>query len=208
MMENQLQQPFITPPDRAYRIASIVVLGSIFYCFSGWLLSPADFLNSYLLMIIYQGITDLLLPLYRAFFALTDLLFFDSIVTLVVFGTLGIVCVYVARKSTWNLRRIKTTFVFLFAIPMILIGVFGSASGFHPINSLYIGSNSYNLAIQESSSDGTFFALYKCDLTRIVCKRLFDTLMNDSNGQLVYEANTKIISVLINGEVIYTHPIE
>jgi hypothetical protein len=94
-------QPSLVPkPDLAYRIAAILMLASVFYCISGWLLSWLGFLNSYLLMIVYHGITDILLPLFKALFDLTHILFFDDIVTLVVLGTAALVCSLCGEEIT------------------------------------------------------------------------------------------------------------
>jgi hypothetical protein len=83
-----------------------------------------------------------------------------------------------------------------------------SSTGFLPVDDLTINQNTFHL-VRISVMNDAYFRLYKCDSSGIFCETLF---LSKPDSKWYKPANVyyfdATISVRLDGEVVYTHPIE
>lgn len=120
-------------------------------------------------------------------------------------------CLYLGYSAGKNwleaaLILFFTTVLFAFGL---LLAIF---QNFTPVDSKIIESRSYNLAYYYDAFEGAgVYELLECNFLGIGCKSLHITQLiweDDPPGLLSVDDVTREISILIRGEIVYTHAIE
>jgi hypothetical protein len=121
----------------------------------------------------------------------------------------GIILAAIARTLV---SKVTLIFSFVVAIPLMFVGfLFGLLVNFSPVDSLVLSSNSFNLGYFDDTSGTGIFYFYDCDPQGMNCKKLLQ-LRSPYEPQSVtglqFDDSNNQVEILIDGEVVYTHPVE
>ncbi len=120
-------------------------------------------------------------------------------------------CLYLVRSAQKNwleatLILFFTTVLFAFGL---LIAIF---QNFTPVDSKLIENRSYNLTYYFDSDGGNgIYELFECNFVGLACKSIHQTelLYEDKpTGILSVNDIAREVSIVINGEIVYSHSVE